>query len=228
MSESIELDDGLITPTDQELMANEYEENIKQLISTLQNYFKQNNVNKNTLEKYFKLINKLKNVIHLLEINVKNNQLNYYKKKYKYFLNKYYKYEKYILLQKEIPNIDSDSDLEDNNNTIDDEDEDIPNENQPFLQAAKSANESLNRSLQLMNESEMIGVESLKELKYQKEKIERSNQKLRNVTNVDLKISDQLLNKMIMRKYILIAIISLLCIIVTVLLVLVIYVKLFK
>jgi len=204
-----------------------YDDEIQQQFASLKQY---NTINEQSeLDAFGKLLQKLRQNIQLLEMDAssKNNSttLQQYKQQLKYYQNKYNVLEKQFLLNQHVKSTRTDPSSSDQNNQYDDDssDEDLEygrNSNLPFetQRLLQSSGDSLTRSLSLMNDIESTGAESLGVLKSQREQMERTKHKLRDVHG-ELRIGDQLIQKMTCRNYIIIAIVALLLLIVVVLII---------
>ena len=198
-----------------------YEQEINNLINSLQQYNSSSSVSdRSELDGYYRILQKLRQNIQLFEMNetTQKHGAQQFKQQLKYYQNRYNVLERQYLLSQHVSGYRSDED--------DEEDLEYGNggknsmvETQRLLE---SSEDSLRRSLSLLDETEKLGGDTLGVLHEQKSQMENTKHKLRSVHS-DLQISDQLIGKMTRTKYIIMAIVIFLTIIVVVLVILIIY-----
>ncbi|KAF0982386.1 hypothetical protein FDP41_011316 [Naegleria fowleri] len=226
-----------------------YENEISELFTSLKNSTANSNSSftRSDLDNYSKLLQKLRQNIQLYEMNEfsssSNKQINsqQYKQQLKYYQNRYNVLERQYLLSQHViggntssHNVGSDNDDEFDDDNIDLEygggfdfsnSKNSRNTSKHFLETQRlleSSNDSLKRSLQMMDETEKLGSETLQVLGEQKSQMQQTKHKLRGVQG-DLKISEQLIGSMTCRNYIIMGVVGLLGVIVIVLIGLMIY-----
>ncbi|KAG2394131.1 hypothetical protein C9374_003895 [Naegleria lovaniensis] len=230
---------------------NSYEHEISDLFTSLKNSTpnSNNSFTRSDLDNYSKLLQKLRQNIQLYEMNESSSssskQVNaqQYKQQLKYYQNRYNVLERQYLLSQHViggsstssnNNIGSDNDDEFDDDNIDLEygggfnisnNKNSRNTNKHFIETQRlleSSSDSLQRSLQMMDETEQLGSETLQVLGAQKSQMQETKHKLRGVQG-DLKISEQLIGSMTCRNYIIMGVVGLLGVIVIVLIGLMIY-----